>query len=264
MRYSRSRRQSIDLIRQLALAEKPDLFITDFEPLTAIVAASLRAECVSVDNQHRFCEPLAPTLPLLLRAYGRLAGIFVESWIRHPVQCIVAVFHRCPESKKFRGVDALMRNRFSQLSPTDGEHILLYAKGVIGKRIARITSTVPAKFIAYGCPEVPASNIECKDVNSDDFITDLASCRGVLCTAGQQLIGEAKYFGKPVLVVPIPGQHEQEINARYARIEGIGDYCPIDHLTSALITSAFYKPKHSAKPGNGVEQVIDLLGINNG
>src|SRR5687767_8091498 len=32
-RYLSRRRESLDLIRQLAIAERPDLFITDFEPL---------------------------------------------------------------------------------------------------------------------------------------------------------------------------------------------------------------------------------------
>src|SRR5262249_20572709 len=154
-----------------------------------------------------------------------LAGQFVQRWIKRPSQCIVAVFHKCPNSQKLRYVDALMRERFTRLVPSVRDHLLLYAKGVMGQRLLGIASTVPDRFIAYGCSGVAASNIEYKDTNSDEFISDLASCRGVLCTAGQQLIGESRYFGKPILVVPIPRQHEQEINARYARIEGIGDYC---------------------------------------
>lgn len=262
--FLRSRRASLDLVRQLAIAERPDLFITDFEPLTAIAAASLGIHCVSVDNQHRFCEPLGAAFPLHLRAYGRMAGQFVERWIKRPWQCIVAVFHRCPTSQKFRRVDALLRERFTQLVPSNGDRILLYVKGPMGQRLAQIASTVPARFVAYGCSGVAAENIEYKETNSDQFIADLASCRGVLCTAGQQLIGEARYFGKPLLVVPMPQQYEQEINARYARSEGIGDYCAIDELTSARIQQSFHQRAVPSKPGNGVDQVLDLLGISHG
>src|SRR5262245_60321814 len=66
-RYLRERHESLDLIRQLALSDRPDLFITDFEPLTALAAASLGVPCASVDNQHRFCDPLGPGFPLYLR-----------------------------------------------------------------------------------------------------------------------------------------------------------------------------------------------------
>jgi uncharacterized protein (TIGR00661 family) len=134
----------------------------------------------------------------------------------------------------------------------------------MGQRLCQIASTVSAEFIAYGCDGVAAPNIRYKNTSSDAFINDLAACRGVLSTAGQQLIGEARYFGKPILVVPMPGQHEQEINARFARIEGIGNYSPINHLTSALIEQTFDRPSAVQRPGNGVDQLLDLLGIGHG
>jgi uncharacterized protein (TIGR00661 family) len=263
-RFLRCRRESLDFIRQLAIAERPDLFITDFEPLTAMAAASLGVDCVSVDNQHRFCEPLGKVFPYYLRMYSWFTGQFVRRWIKRPTQCIVAVFHRCPPSNKYRQVDALMRDRFTRLIPTDGEHILLYAKGIIGQRMLKIASATPASFIAYGSNGIAAENIEYKPTSSDQFVADLAACRGVLCTAGQQLMGEARYFGKPLLVVPMPKQYEQEINARYARIEGIGDYCSIDELTSSRIVQSFGNGKTPSRTANGVDQALELLGIGHG
>lgn len=264
VRYLRSRRESLDLVRQMAIAERPDLVITDFEPVTAIAAASLGIHCVSVDNQHRFCEPLGNAFPMHLRAYSRMAGEFVRRWIKGPSQCIVAVFHQCPASRKFRHVAALMRDRFARVAPSDGDHVVLYAKGILGERLLRIASTVPARFMAYGCSGVAAANIEYKETNSDGFIADLASCRGVLCTAGQQLIGEARYFGKPILAVPMPQQYEQEINARYARNEGIGDYCSIDELNSSRVEQGLRNSTGVSRRENGVDQIIDLLGISHG
>jgi uncharacterized protein (TIGR00661 family) len=149
-------------------------------------------------------------------------------------------------------------------APSDGEHILLYAKGKLGQRLTEMASRVPAHFIVYGCRGAIAANLEYKDTSSDEFIDDLASCRGVLCTAGQQLIAEARYFGKPMLVVPMPNQHEQEINARYARLEGIGDFCSVDNLVRGRIQQFFPRRSVPSKPGNGVDQVLDLLGIGYG
>ncbi len=94
-RYWKRRHQSIDFIRQLALVERPDLFVTDFEPLTAIVAASLKVPCVSLDNQHKFCQPLETDFPLYLQLYSRAAGAFIRRWIKSPSLCIVSVFHHC-------------------------------------------------------------------------------------------------------------------------------------------------------------------------
>ncbi len=119
-RYLKRRRQSLDYVRQLALAERPDLFITDFEPLTALAAASLRIPCVSIDNQHRFCHPLGADFPLFLQLYSRLTGEFVRRWIKRPLLCIVAVFHRCPASRQYERVDVLVREPHCAVAAAPG------------------------------------------------------------------------------------------------------------------------------------------------
>jgi uncharacterized protein (TIGR00661 family) len=262
--FLRDRRPSIDFIRQLALAERPELFLTDFEPLTALAAVSLQTPCVSIDSQHRFCSPLGDAFPFRLRTYGWLAGQFVRRWIKAPRQAIVAVFHRAASRGRLQHVDALLRERISRLQPCDGDHILLYARGELGKRMAAVASTIPERFIAYGCEPSAAANIEYKQASYDEFAADLASCRAALCAGGQQLIGEARYFGKPMLVVPIPRQHEQEINARYAQLEGIGEYCPIDELSRVRVQAFLKRRVTYARSANGVDAALDLLGIRNG
>jgi len=259
-----ARRESLDLIRQLALVEQPDLFITDFEPLTALAAVSLKIPCVSVDNQHRFCQPLGSGFPFSLRAYGWLAGQFVRHWIRGPRECIVAVFHTCPPSRHFRRVDALLRDHIAQLEPTPGDHVLIYGRGQLGRRMAEVASTVPARFIAYGFDGPAAPNIEYKQASYEQFAADLASSRAVLATAGHQVISEARYFAKPLLVVPMPNQHEQAINAHHARFEGFGDFVSIDELSPVHIHQTLERRVTAPRPASGVDQALELLGIGHG
>jgi uncharacterized protein (TIGR00661 family) len=262
--FLRARRESIDLIRQLALVEQPDLFITDFEPLTALAAASLKIPCVSVDNQHRFCQPLGRNFPFSLRTYGRMAGEFVRRWISSPTQCIVAVFHDCPPSRHFRRVDALLREQIARLEPSEGDHVLIYGRTQLGRRMAEVASAVPARFIAYGFAGPAAPNIQYKRASYDEFAADLASSRAVLATAGHQVMSEARYFGKPLLVVPMPNQHEQAINARYARLEGFGDFVAIDELRPEHIARTVGHRVTAPRPANGVDQALELLGIGYG
>lgn len=157
-----------------------------------------------------------------------------------------------------------MRGHLTRLKPSDGDHLLLYAKGRLGTRMVQIASTVPERFVVYGCNGVDAPNIEYKPTTYDGFAADLASCRAVVCSAGQQLIGEARYFGKPVLAVPMPRQHEQEINARFARLEGIGDFCSIAELSRERILAFTHRRANSPRPANGVDQVLEILEIGNG
>ncbi len=53
------------------------------------------------------------------------------------------------------------------------------------------------------------------------FLEDLASCRAVISTAGNQLIGEAIFLGKPCLVMP-ERCVEQRLNAAAVERMGIG------------------------------------------
>jgi uncharacterized protein (TIGR00661 family) len=152
----------------------------------------------------------------------------------------------------------------ARLSLTWGEHVVLYGRGELGRRMSQAASKVSEKFVAYGFDGVPAPNIEYRETSYDGFARDLASCKAVLSTAGQQLMGEARYFGKPVLVVPMPRQYEQEINARYARLLGMGDYCPIHQLTPDRIQT-FLRQRFAARTAaNGVDQALELMEIGNG
>jgi uncharacterized protein (TIGR00661 family) len=255
------RRESLDRLRQIAMAEQPELFITDFEPLTALAAASLGVPCASVDNQHKFCGPIGRGLPLGLRTYCRLAGAFVQRWIHEPRLCIVAVFHRCPPTPRYLRVHTLIRDRMACLPATAGDHVLIYGRRAIGQQLVRAAASLPERFIIYGCEGPPAGNLTYKRTSYDEFAADLASCKAVLCTAGQQLIGEAAYFGKPILAVPIPRQHEQEINARFVRLENIGDCCSLHELTAPRIEH-FLRQSFTAKPPiNGLDEATNLLGL---
>jgi uncharacterized protein (TIGR00661 family) len=139
--------------------------------------------------------------------------------------------------------------------------VLIYGRQSIGEQMARAAASVRKRFIVYGCDGPPFDNLEYKPISYDEFAADMASCKAVICTAGQQLIGEAAYFGKPVLVVPIPCQHEQSINAHFARLDGLGDYCPADQLSSSRI-ERFLRQEFRKRPAiNGLDQTIELLDV---
>jgi len=262
--YFARRKGSVELIVETARSEHPDLFITDFEPVTAIAAFIQRTPCVSLDNQHRFCHPLESFFPLYLHWYCAAAGIFVRQWIKQTSLNIVAAFHDCPPSPSYRSVSAMVRSEIANKKPRHGQHVLIYARTSIGQRIVRLATGVAAPFVAYGFDGPPAPNLVYRPLDYGGFADDLASCRAVICLAGQQLLAEARFFGKPVLAIPMPNQHEQEINARYVRAEGLGDFCPIGSLTGERIIRFLDQRFAPKKRPNGVDQVLDLLRLGYG
>jgi hypothetical protein len=51
---------------------------------------------------------------------------------------------------------------------------------------------------------------------------DLAGCDAVVSTAGNQLVGEALFLGKPMLVMPEAWNFEQSVNAHFLEQSGAG------------------------------------------
>ena len=68
--------------------------------------------------------------------------------------------------------------------------------------------------------------IEFRPRSVDGFLADLVTARGVITGGGFSLLSEAVYLGKPVLSVPLRGQFEQLMNARYLEREGYGLCAP--------------------------------------
>jgi uncharacterized protein (TIGR00661 family) len=83
-------------------------------------------------------------------------------------------------------------------------------------------TALPLPVVVYGTARHgTARNLTFRPPSNGPFLDDLASCRAVFSTAGNQLVGEALWFGKPMLVMP---EHtvEQRLNAAAVERLGIG------------------------------------------
>jgi uncharacterized protein (TIGR00661 family) len=78
-------------------------------------------------------------------------------------------------------------------------------------------------------------NLEFRPTSNGGFVRDLASARALVATAGNQLLGEALYLGKPILAFPEPGNFEQEINAFYLPRTGGGEAWSADRVSPKLV-----------------------------
>ena len=75
------------------------------------------------------------------------------------------------------------------------------------------------------------------------FLADLAAARGVIASAGFSLISECMYLKKKMLLLPLAGQYEQIINARYIQELGLGISADkLDEATLARFLDELDKP----------------------
>jgi len=92
------------------------------------------------------------------------------------------------------------------------------------------------------------------------FLTMMASCKGLVCTAGFESVCEALYLGKPALMIPVGGHYEQYCNARDAVKAGAGIYDTGFRIERLLDYIATYQPSQDYRRWiNGVE--YELIGL---
>lgn len=206
---------------------EPDLFITDFEPLTAILAKLKNLPLISIDNQHQ----LTNTKISVTKKYRKdlLADkLVIKSMVWGAKYYLVTTFFPTPLVKKNTFLfPPLLRQEILDLTPTRGDYFLVYQNSDFSHIVSVIKKFKNYRFVVFGTSNVGQDgNIEYKSYDSSDqWLKYLAGCRAVIGTSGLSLITESLQLGKPYLAIPVKRQIEQVINAEYLEKMNYGRFC---------------------------------------
>jgi uncharacterized protein (TIGR00661 family) len=203
----------------------PDVAICDAEPWSHASAARLGIPRISFDHFGilAYCRPPIPWMDRLrsfrdVTAYRSLMG--------RPDRVIVSSFYDGgAHDPRIRFVGPLLRPEVMRRQATRGAHLLVYLNRGAYQLTPRVEGALRAlrmPVVLYGTPRRGVDgNLDFREPSTEPFLDDLASCRAVFSTAGNQLVGEAIWFGKPMFVMP---EHtvEQRLNAAAVERLGIG------------------------------------------
>jgi uncharacterized protein (TIGR00661 family) len=248
-------------------AWRPDVVVTDFEPLSASYARTTHTPLVCVDNIHMIDRCLHDEEILagargdfqvartVTRAMSRVAGDYV----------VLTFFHPPLRYGRTDLVPPIVRPAVIAAEPARGEHLVVYSSGSEALDEALRACGAPCRV--YGMREDARAGtsdgpIDYRPRSVDGFLEDLASCRGVVTGGGFSLLSEAVYLGKPTLSVPLGGQFEQIMNARYLEREGYGLCAPeIDAgvLGRFLARLDDFQERLDAYEQNGNEEALDVI-----
>ncbi|TAK96424.1 hypothetical protein EPO05_01815, partial [Patescibacteria group bacterium] len=206
---------------------KPDIVLSDFEPISAFVSHLKSVPLISVDNQHRLTR-VAVSYPRKYWSEAHLAEAVTTCMVPSADAYVVLDFAQdeVTEEKTYL-VPPILRPAVLASTTTTGEHVLIYISGEF-KRLPEVLKNLAIPFRVYGWDENKSEgNITFWRKGAGDFLGDLASCRAVVANAGFSLISEALHLGKPYLAMPIGGQFEQVLNAYRLEQLGYGEHCDI-------------------------------------
>jgi uncharacterized protein (TIGR00661 family) len=214
-----------ETVREIVREFEPDVIISDAEVWSHRVAADLKIPRISFDHigLMSYCRPEVEWLDYPAARFNA----HCYSWLMgRPDRVLVSSFYRIePKRPDVKVVGPLLRQVFHELVPSKGDHLVAYfnqGKDQLRPRILDALAGAGLPIHVYGSDRrgqegaltfLPLSNLP--------FLEDLASCRAVISTAGNQLIGEALYLGKPVCVMPETCV-EQRLNAAAVERLSIG------------------------------------------
>ena len=190
---------------------------------------------ISLDHQHFLVANDLSSLPNWMQLPATAMGLIVRNFYSGQTETILSQFYAPPirrDVPNVTQVGVLLRPEIVQSRASDNGHIVAYLRRKTCNAVLATLQQLGRPVHVYGLGELPPQgNIQFYKIDEQGFIADLASCHAVVCTAGNQLVGEALYLGKPVLAMPESNNFEQFINAWFLRDSGAGDWVDPERIT---------------------------------
>ena len=247
-----------------------ELAITDFEPALPRAAKRLGIPLVSVDHQHFLLAYDLSCLPWSLRMQAWLMSTAVWMYVSEPTDTVISAFFRPPLKRGWEHavqVGPLVRREIREQTPTDQGFILSYLRRHTPfETIAALADCGrPVKVYGLGHRE-DVGGVSFHAIDETRFVEDLASCYAVISAAGNQLIGESLFLGKPMLVLPEQAHAEQLMNSHFLKNMGCGTSALLEAVGPQVIADFLanldrFAPALERVRGqlDGTEQVCALI-----
>ncbi|MSS75108.1 hypothetical protein EXS73_02760 [Candidatus Pacearchaeota archaeon] len=197
------------------LVRRPDMIITDYEPLTAWTAFLLRIPLVSIDNQHSITDADSSSIP---SGVGKMSyQLFTRLMVPFPRKTLIFSFLPLATiTPRATIVAPMVKASIQHVKKTRDNHFLLYLSGSNELLVAQLRAFTRQSFIVYGLNRnEQLGNVALKAFDARAFVQDLASCRGFITNGGMTSLSEALSLQKPILCVPLQGQYEQIANGHF-------------------------------------------------
>lgn len=244
-----------------------DTVISDSEAWTHRVARRMGIPRISFDHVGiiAYCQP---HFPPELWTLGQRDAWGYRALMGVPERILISSFYPAtPAYPQVKLIGPMLRDEVLVTKPTAGEHLLVYfnkGEHQYLPHVDRALRLLDMPVVVYGTPHRGGDDhLEFRAPSVEGFVNDLASCRAVLSTAGNQLIGEALHFGKPILALPEQA-FEQRLNATMVERMGVGMAGDLMRVTPSDIDRFLgnhdhYASNMDAHRGNGRAEAIETL-----
>jgi uncharacterized protein (TIGR00661 family) len=211
----------------------PEVVISDFESWTYLYAKSHRLPVLSIDNMQILNRCRHPAAILAgIRPQFQLTRAFVKSKLPFCEHYFVSTFfYPALRRKRTTLVPPVLRPEIIAAQATRGDHLLVYQTAEGHEALPSVLAKCGLECRCYGLrrdieQEQVEGNLRYRSFDERTFIADLASSRAVISGGSFTVMSECVYLHKPLFSLPVGGQVEQIVNARYLQASGYGRTAP--------------------------------------
>ena len=208
---------------------RAEVVISDFESWTYLYGKTHRLPVLSIDNMQVLNRcTIDDDVIEGHRAEFEISKAFVKSKLPFCEHYFITTFFKLPIRKKDTSLfPPILRPEILEAPRSRGEHLLVYQSAEGHETLVDTLQKLGVECRVYGLrrgleEEQVEGNLRYRPFSESGFIEDLASAKGVIAGGGFTLMGECVYLHKPMLAVPIAGQFEQVLNAKYLEKLGYG------------------------------------------
>jgi len=210
---------------------EPECVISDFESWVYFFGKARGLPVISIDNMQIInrCEH-APEILEGYRADFEIARAFVKGKLPFCDHYLITTFFNPLVRKEHTSLHPpILRPDILDATRSESDHLLVYQTAEDHEALIEALAATGIECRVYGlrrdiAEEQVEGTLRYRPFSEAGFIADLASARAVIAGGGFTLMGEAVYLHKPMLAVPIGGQFEQVLNARYLEQTGFGRF----------------------------------------
>ncbi|MGC4087309.1 MAG: glycosyltransferase family protein [Polyangiaceae bacterium] len=258
---------NVEVYRKVAEAGfVPELVISDFESWAAFYARRHGVPVVSIDNMQIInrCRHKKS----LLKGKGfdfRVARLAVKAKVPGAGHYLVTTFFTPEVRKGYTSlVPPILRPEIIDAKREPAEHVLVYQTQTTQSALVPTLQKLGYRFKVYGFGrDASEGNVTLCSFSETRFVDDLRRARAVVAGGGFSLMSEAVSLGVPMYSIPVSGQFEQELNARYLAELGYG-VCAAeldrDHLQRFLDRAESFQARLAARSRLDNSMLFDCLG----
>jgi len=260
--YSTGYFREIRRIRKEIEVIQPDVIFNFYELLGSLAMRKTNREVTRIGLGHHFYLHLNKRDFRMGPFWHRLLLEMHSRIIMRSCDRVLALsFRKEKGSEKIRVIPPLIRKEFREMNYLPGDSYLVYllqegffydlvriARTVQGFQADVFTSLTPAIEIPEG--------IRLHAFDAKKFSKFMASCKGLITTAGFDSAAEAACQGIPLAVIPSHNHFEQRCNARDIDAKGIG--VSVTHIDEGILKlmSSFDPGEYRAWVDQAGEELI--------